>query len=312
MTLRFNVERIQRCTPTQAAPLGPDRRDGETYVYHHPDIQLAVNVALITGRPLLIEGPSGCGKSTLAFNVALSLKRRYYEFVVTNRSEAQDLLWSIDNIRRLNDANVQALQAMQAYIEPGVLWWAMDKTSAQQRGAAGLLRPEQLAIDPNRGEEAAGAVILIDEIDKADPDMPNSLLVPLGSLQFSIAPIQFAVTAACAPLIVVTTNNERELPPAFLRRCVILQLPSPDLETLVEIAAALSPQDDREFLESIARAVMNLRGAGEDDPVCSTAEYLDTARACRELNIKPTDEQFKRLTRITLQKSRNREESPWA
>ncbi len=135
VTLRFSVERIQRCTPTHAAPLGPDRRDGETYVYHHPDIQLAVNVALITGRPLLIEGPSGCGKSTLAFNVALSLKRRYYEFVVTNRSEAQDLLWSIDNIRRLNDANVQSLQSMQAYIEPGVLWWAMDTSSAQQRGA---------------------------------------------------------------------------------------------------------------------------------------------------------------------------------
>ncbi len=314
MTVRFEVDRVQRCTPSIATPSGADRRDGMVYVYHHSDIQLAVNVALITGRPLLIEGPSGCGKSTLAFNAALSLGRKYYEFVVTNRSESQDLLWSIDNIRRLNDANVNRLQSDQAYVEPGVLWWALDAASAAQRGTYGVLPMEQCASDPNRGAEGPGSVILIDEIDKADPDMPNGLLVPLGSLQFTVAPTQYTVRAETSPLIIITTNNERELPAAFLRRCVMLRIPPPSVETLIEIASAVDPDRDLDpaFLEDIARAVMRVDDHGEAQQICSTAEYLDTVQACHELNIKPGDEEFQRLTRMTLRNfGQNEERRPW-
>ena len=307
MTVRFDVERVQRCTPLQSTAGSGDRRDGSVYVYHQKDIELAVKVALATSRPLLVDGPSGCGKSTLAFNAALSLGRRYYEFVVTNRSEAQDLLWSMDNIRRLNDANVNQLKPDEAYIQPGVLWWAFDPESASQRGSRSELAEDLCALDPNRGLQAEEAVILIDEIDKADPDMPNGLLVPLGSLQFSVDITSSTVRASKPPLIIITTNNERELPAAFLRRCVVLQVPPPDIETLLEIARALDPEKNYEhdFLQGIAEAVANLRELGGEGQTCSTAEFLDTVRACHQLDIHPTSQEFQRLVNITVRKSRN-------
>jgi MoxR-like ATPase len=315
VTIRFQAERVQRCPSSITCAVGADRRDGETYVYYHPDISLAVNVALITGRPLLVEGPSGCGKSTLALNVALSLGWRYYEHVVTNRSEAQDLLWSMDNIRRLNDAQVQQLQPHQAYVEPGILWWALDPSSAARRGAAHVVPEDQWAEDPNLGVVDERAVVLIDEIDKADPDMPNGLLVPLGSQQFTVMPCGFTVRASVLPLVVITTNNERELPRAFLRRCVILELPNPDVDVLVEIAQAVdqSARYDEQFLRDIARHVMRVSGNGQDEWHCSTAEFLDTVRACHELGLTPDHDDFQRLTRITLRKSRRAEERErWA
>ncbi len=310
MTRRFEAERVQRCDSPISAPAGADRRDGETYVYHHPDIALAVNVALITGRPLLIEGPSGCGKSTLALNIALSLGWRYYEHVVTNRSEAQDLLWSMDNIRRLNDAQVQQLQPQQAYVQPGILWWAFDPQSAARRGTAETLSREHWAPDPNCGVNGDGAVVLIDEIDKADPDMPNGLLVPLGSYQFTVPSIGFTVRAAVVPLVVITTNNERELPHAFLRRCVVLELPAPNVDTLIEVALAVDAEAnyDPRLLTEIAHQVTRVGGDGEGGRFCSTAEFLDTVRACCELGLTPEHDEFQRLTRITLRKSRQFEE----
>ena len=307
MKLKFEVDRVQKCANTFGTTVGADRRDGATYVYHHPDIQLALNVALITGRPLLVEGPSGCGKSTLALNAALSLGRKYYEFVVTNRSEAQDLLWTIDNLRRLNDANIpnRELFPDQAYLEPGVLWWSMNPDSATNRGPQHVLSLDQLAADPNRGCDSDNSVILIDEIDKADPDFPNGLLVPLGSLQFTIPGIQYTVRAVSTPLIIVTTNNERELPQAFLRRCVILRIPPPTAETLVEVATALElerPQHPT-FLMQVAEAVMDIGGDTDITRGCSTAEYLDTVRACIELDIAPGDPEFEQLKQITLRKT---------
>lgn len=334
MTKPFTANHVQRCDSiklesasvdsspdnssgpgsTGADSVGADRRDGRVYVYHDPDIQLAINVALITGRPLLIEGPSGCGKSALAFNVALTLNRKYYEFVVTNRSQSQDLLWSMDNIRRLNDASAERLKADQAYVEPGVLWWAFDACSATHRGKSGVVSSAEHAVDPNRGCDGTQAVILIDEIDKADPDMPNGLLVPLGSQQFAIPATRFTVTASASPLIIITTNNERELPPAFLRRCVLLRLSAPRMETLVEIALEVDADKgyQTDFLTNIAKMVLRIDDRGEAPQVCSTAEYLDTVRACHELEIQPDDEEFQRLTRITLRKSGNNEEpSRW-
>src|SRR2546423_10451987 len=131
-TPTFEPDEVQRfdADPTMAGSAGGDSRDGRLYVYHNKTIALAVNVALVTNRPLLLGGPSGCGKSTLARNVALKLGWRYYEHVVTSRTEARDFLYRFDSIRRLNDAQANDLQEVAAYIEPGVLWWAFNQTRA--------------------------------------------------------------------------------------------------------------------------------------------------------------------------------------
>src|SRR5213595_2697985 len=102
-----------------------DRRDGSVYVFHVDDIVLAVNVALATGRPLFLRGATGAGKSSLARSVARIMKRRYYEKVISSRTTLQDLLWRMDALKRLADAQAgQFQQGFSAYIEPGVLWWA--------------------------------------------------------------------------------------------------------------------------------------------------------------------------------------------
>jgi MoxR-like ATPase len=106
-----------------------DQRDGSVYVYSN-DIVLAVNVALATARPLLIRGASGSGKSSLAANIARKMRWRYYESVISSRTQARDLLWTFDTVRRLSDAQTE-LREMSAYIKPGVLWWAFDNASAR-------------------------------------------------------------------------------------------------------------------------------------------------------------------------------------
>src|SRR5438034_9521424 len=110
-----------------------DRRDGSVYYFHHDDIVLAVNVALVTGRPLFLQGPSGSGKSSLARTIARNMKRRYYERVISSRTTVRDLLWHFDVLRRLQDAQVKepgVTLSVTDYIEPGVLWWAFDPMSA--------------------------------------------------------------------------------------------------------------------------------------------------------------------------------------
>jgi MoxR-like ATPase len=312
----FKPERVQRCDVeggTQSAgaaqPVGGDRRDGRVYVYHGREIALAVNVAWATGRPLLLSGASGSGKSSLAKNVALTLGWRYYEYVVNSRTEARDFMYRFDGVRRLNDAQAGGanLKPDWNYIEPGVLWWAFDRQSARERGGGGRLAEGERAEDPSEEVKSERAVVLIDEIDKADADVPNGLLVPLGSLQFQVEHLRgLSVGAAEAPLIFITTNGERELPLAFVRRCVSLRMPDPDVKKFVEIASAVIPDSGKEvrLLRAVAKYVFDQappgeRGAGAEP---STAEYLDTVRACLELNIKPGSPRFKELARVTLRK----------
>src|SRR4051812_5923732 len=119
-----------------------DRRDGQVYVYRGGEqIVLAVNVALATGRPLLVRGPSGSGKSSLAYNIAKVNGYRYYEHVITARTAAVDLLWRFDVVRRLADAQAEQLHPDPSwYVEPGVLWRAFEPKSAREQG--GGARPE--------------------------------------------------------------------------------------------------------------------------------------------------------------------------
>src|SRR5690349_21424187 len=114
---------------TRAAAPG-DRRDGAVYAYTEP-IELAVNVALATGRPLLVRGPSGSGKSTLAVSAARVLGWRFHDLVVTSRTRAQDLLWHVDHLQRLQDAQTERLRPIGDYVVPGVLWWAFDPAGAE-------------------------------------------------------------------------------------------------------------------------------------------------------------------------------------
>jgi MoxR-like ATPase len=268
-------------------PGGPDalgdRRDGDVYVFT-PKIVLAVNVALATSRPLLVSGRPGSGKSTLAASVAAFLDRRYVPEVIKPRTQANELQWSFDALRRLRDAQAEELKDDEAYVRPGVLWRAF-------KAPAGDPRP---------------AVVLIDEIDKADPDVPNSLLVTLGELTFTVDETGQKVTADAGepPLIVLTTNDERELPRPFLRRCVVLTLESPGAERLREIARAHGLDGDSDLAKRLAELTVTLRTQAAKDgrPEPSAAEYLDALRACRDLSVTSDSDVWKELVAATLDK----------
>lgn len=284
----------------------PDRRDGKVYI-PNAGLLLAVEVALATGRPLLLRGRPGSGKSSFAAFVARERKWRYYEHVITSRSEAQDLLWTFDHVRRLADAQVHRLDdGNGAYIDPGVLWCAFAPKSASRflRGRSRSSLTHDVLLPES-------SVVLIDEIDKSDPDLPNALLVPLGSKQFDVAPLGLTIEpeAHTEQLIVITTNEQRELPTAFLRRCVVLTLPDPDFAELVEIGLAhLRAErdlinEDRELAEHLARLVVLLRDKADwSTAVPSTAEYLDALRACRDLEISPGDDSWNVLMEMVFTK----------
>lgn len=199
----------------------------------------AVEAALAAGRPLLVRGEPGMGKSQLARAAAHYLGRLFISEVVHVRSEAQDLQWQFDAVKRLGEAQAQAVTRDPAavsaaldplkYLTPGPLWWVFHWKSALeqlQRCYPGQA-PEALAPPrPEGWEPSKGAVLLVDEIDKAEADLPNGLLEALGNGGFSVpwrAPVRIP-QGIPQPLVVITTNEERELPGAFLRRCMVLHL----------------------------------------------------------------------------------------
>ena len=304
----------------------PDSRSGDVYRMQS-DLHFAVEVALTTGRPLLLRGEPGTGKSSLAPYLARRLGWRYYEHVVTSTSTATDLLWRFDAVRRLADAQAQNAKPESDYVSPGVLWWAQHRESAlaaaQRSGGAEPGAVSNSKRDPRR------AVVLIDEIDKAHPDLPNGLLVALGSNQITVPyldrPVELDL-ATIPPLqqelqrgveiasvqVIVTTNEERELPAAFVRRCVTFSLTHPDADQLVAIVRAhfhrkgdpFTPEDKALAL-AIAKRVEKLREQvefGAHRP--STAEFLDAFRACRVRGVMPnaSDKRWQLIERIALVK----------
>jgi MoxR-like ATPase len=222
-------------------------------------------------RPLLVRGEAGSGKSQLARAAARVLGGELLFEVIHPRLEALDLLYRFDAVRRLADAQAKAIKEDRHYLQKGVLWQALEACRKENP------RP----------------VLLIDEIDKADADVPNSLLDVLGNRSFHVSLTEEVVSPPSGemPLILITTNEERELPPAFVRRCLVLNLnpPAEDaafLAWLVErgkVHRHLGIEDS--VRQSAAEQVLKDRkdAALAGQPKVGLAEYIDLLTALDEL-----------------------------
>lgn len=190
----------------------------------------ALRGALVTCRPLLVRGDPGTGKSTLAHAAAVALRRAFVSHAVDSRTETRDLLWTIDAVARLaraqlmgarRDLNEGAID-VRRFLHPGPIWWAFDWDSAQEQAA---LVECAVPDTPAGWTPEDGVVVLLDEIDKADPSCVNSLLDAFGHGRFDVpGPAFIKLDPERMPLVVITTNEERALPDAFIRRCWVLHL----------------------------------------------------------------------------------------
>jgi MoxR-like ATPase len=301
-----------------------DARDGQVYVLPRTDpLWLAVRIAKTTGRPLLLRGEPGTGKSSLAAKVALDEKWRYYEHTITPRTNVTDLLWTFDSARwsaKVSSADTANFEDYE-FVEPGPLWWAFDRHQARFRG-----QPRRRARDAFRNDEAEepsrelnserlddGAVVLIDDIDKANADVPNGLLEALGSGKFRVdeTGTDVELTDDMNVLVVITTNNERDLPPAFERRCIVHELTHPGTDQLVAIAVAHAKHEGRslsktkkERIRRIAEKVTELQAEAHTKKLRAPgiAEFLDAVWACLDMGIDPDGPQWESVQSMTLAK----------
>lgn len=267
---------------------------------HQFDID-SINVlktALAARRPILLRGDPGTGKSQLAHAAAVALGRLFVYEVVNSHTEGQDLLWKFDAVGRLAEA--QSLQAgvsederkkvldTKRYISPGVLWWALCWKTAMEtytNSQYQLTCPEK----PEEWQQDNGSVILIDEIDKANAELPNSLLEILGNNAIEIPWLGETIGGkdSVPPLVIITTNEERELPSAFVRRCLVLNLNLPKKDD--ELIQLLMDRGELHFGEQCEPAIRQQaaeqlvkdRNLAKEKGVTppGQAEYLDMLRA---------------------------------
>ncbi|MGB0713866.1 MAG: AAA family ATPase [Gammaproteobacteria bacterium] len=294
MTIAESIARLDgaRKRPVDLPPVGswPAAR-------HLFDLE-SVN-ALIAGlaanRPILVRGDPGVGKSQLARAAATVLGRVFMVSVVQPDTEYTDLLWRVDFTQRLADAQLAArrdeardqVKDISRYMGPGPLWWALDPNDAERVHKAGAAN-----FHPGKGITAGhcvdqGVVLLIDEVDKADISLTNGLLESLGNGGFAVPPLGRTVQASAQPpLVVLTSNNTRELPPALLRRCVVLTLTLGDDEAarLMEIGAAAYGQLDVGLRRKACDQIMADRVLCTDPPRTGLAEYLDLLSALDALD----------------------------
>jgi MoxR-like ATPase len=263
------------------------------------ELELAVNVALVCDRPLLLMGASGTGKSTLARFVAWCLQRDYAEYVMTSRTTAEDLKWRFDAVRRLQAANRRDVTPLggefdRQFVTPGVLWDAFDPDGARAIRSSDGHRARRDHSEPSRdsfGNE--GVVVLLDEIDKADPDVPNDLLVTLDQRGFHCSDLDEPVSAAPGRkiLVMITSNQERELPRAFTRRCIVANLPRHEPKRRRDIAVLHHPKVNETVLTSLLHRIdkvfdrLEAHARTQSVPLPSTAEYLDAVNACLGLEL---------------------------
>ena len=227
------------------------------------DLTMAVNAAVTLGRPLLIKGEPGTGKTQLAEEIARSLGRPLYEWHVKSTTKAQQGLYEYDAVSRLRDSQLgdERVRDIGNYIVKGRLWEAF--TCEEQ------------------------PVLLIDEIDKADIEFPNDLLRELDRMEFYVYETQELVRARHRPIIVITSNNEKELPDAFLRRCFFHYIRFPDGETMTRIVEVHFPGLKRELLKEALEAFYRLREVPGLKKKPSTSELLDWLKLLLAEDIPP-------------------------
>jgi MoxR-like ATPase len=327
---------------------GDDAHPERVHVFDQQEID-ALNAAIASRRPLLVRGEPGIGKTQLAEAAAVHLGKVLLPFVVDIRTESRDLMWYFDAVQRLaeaqllgalgelrtstavepDDGQVKATDArpvkrllasvrkdlaIENYLHPRPLWWAFHWESARQQAANVQIAPPALV------RPEAGCLVLIDEIDKAESDVPNGLLEALGAGSFipqgRIEPVK-AVDAP--PLVIITTNEERALPDAFVRRCMVLHLWLPGerkdlIDHLVERGRAhfhdRFKDGDDGILQLAAEMLADDRATARDNhwyPLPGQAEFLDLVRAVLTLKQDPQAQQA-RLTavrRYALKKHQN-------
>lgn len=264
------------------------------------NIIIAMDVALATNRPLLISGPPGCGKTRLGETMAALLDWSFLNKTLTSRTRLEELTVEVDHLQRLHDAQLAAhkpdlLKTDQAYYKPGIFWWAFDPTGAagQMLGCRSddvtlaNLRKRFPGFWRDQGRAAHHCVLLLDEIDKAEPDLPNDLLEPLDRRCFGLPngdPLK--ANAEQRLLTLITTNQERELPRAFVRRCVVLNLELPSRENLVSIALKQIEGVEQTRVETIADLFLEHRAQAKKrkwhEP--GTSEFLDAVQADHDLS----------------------------
>jgi MoxR-like ATPase len=215
------------------------------------DLMMAVNAAVTLGRPLLIKGEPGTGKTQLAEEIARSLGRPMFEWHVKSTSKAQQGLYEYDAVSRLRDSQLgdARVHDISNYILKGSLWQAFEAET----------RP----------------VLLIDEIDKADIEFPNDLLRELDRMEFYVYETRELVKARHRPIIVITSNNEKELPDAFLRRCFFHYIRFPDEATMRQIVEVHYPGLKKELLAEALGAFFRIRETPGLKKKPSTSELLD-------------------------------------
>ncbi len=220
-----------------------------------PDLMLAVNAALTLKRPLLVKGEPGTGKTLLAEEVAQALGMPLLQWHVKSTTKAQQGLYEYDAVSRLRDSQLPdadsaaKVRDIRNYIVQGVLWQAF---AAEQPVA-----------------------LLIDEIDKADIEFPNDLLRELDRMEFYVYETRELVRARHRPLVFITSNNEKELPDAFLRRCFFHYIKFPDAETMQAIVEVHFPGLKRALLSRAMKTFFDVRGLPGLKKKPSTSELLD-------------------------------------
>jgi MoxR-like ATPase len=215
------------------------------------DLMTAVNAAVTLARPLLVKGEPGTGKTQLAEEIAAALDKPLYRWHIKSTTKAQHGLYEYDAISRLRDSQLGEARVhdIANYIVKGRLWEAFD------------------------GERQA--VLLIDEIDKADIEFPNDLLLELDRMEFFVHETRQLIRARHRPIVVITSNNEKELPDAFLRRCFFHFIRFPDAETMTRIVAVHFPDLKRELLSEALNAFFRVREVPGLKKKPSTSELLD-------------------------------------
>jgi MoxR-like ATPase len=230
-----------------------------------PDLMLAVNAAATLMRPLLIKGEPGTGKTMLAEEVASALGMPLLQWHIKSTTKAQQGLYEYDAVSRLRDSQLgdERVKDIHNYIVKGVLWQAFT------------------AEEP--------VVLLIDEIDKADIEFPNDLLRELDRMEFYVYETREMVVAKHRPLVIITSNNEKELPDAFLRRCFFHYIRFPDIETLHRIVDVHYPGIKQNLVRAALTRFYEIRDVAGLKKKPSTSEALDWIRLLVADDIAPED-----------------------